>query len=290
MLNKAHLLGMLWVGLGLFLSPVFCPFLGAQAEAKDYVRSPWSIRYRRYNLRRGPIWKAIQRLIAQHVLATQSKPGTCKSQAPKIKRDERHGFERHCLGRNNIVEEGKWWLGELNGLWTISTSGGRKIAQIPYVKGRLEGTIKIWHRNGRPWVTCNYRNEYKHGVCWWWYFNGKPLSVATYRDNDRHGKVVRWFRDGRKMSSCTYQYDLPHGHCVRWFLNGNKLWDRHYKDGKAFGTWRMWYRNGRLLSIRRFHQGKPCNLTKFWRDDGSLVSQTSYPPCPKPSQAKTPSP
>lgn len=285
MYNKSSLLLLLGLCF-LFIpcSPYYGHFHPRASHAGEYVRAPWSIRYRRYNHRKGPIWKSIRRLIAQHYQATKESPGKCKAKAPSIKQDDRHGFERNCLARNHIVEEGNWLLGRLNGVWNIKTFQGQPIAQIPYVKGRLEGTLKVWHRNGKPWVSCDFRNEYKHGVCWWWHFNGKPLSVGTYRDNDRHGKVVHWFRSGKKLSSCNYKYDQAQGHCFRWYQNGQKLWDRFYDQGKAVGTWKMWFKNGQLMSIRHFEKGKPCGVSKFWLDDGKLVNTGKFPPCKKPTR------
>lgn len=247
---------------------------------RAHFRLPWILRYRRYNMRRGDLWRALARQLNHYSYTVKTK-GKCTPVLPGIKGSSKHGVETHCLLRGHVIEKGRWYIGKKTGLWTLRFSGGRKIAEVPFFRGLLQGTVKIWHPNGQLWAECSFRDNKKNGLCTWWYPNGIKFSRGVYKDNQKFGLWKKWYRSGKRWSVCSYVEDQFHGQCKEWYRNSKLMWARSYRDGKSHGHSVMWFRNGVKMSERWFFKGKPCGKAFFWKEDRSLYHSSSYPPCPK---------
>ena len=125
--------------------------------------------------------------------------------------------------KGNKVSEGKEVNKLYEGDWKYYHFQSKELMSTEnYVKGKLNGTKKIFYKSGKVVEEINYTDGIKNGVYKKYSENGKVLEEATYKNDQLEGQA-------------TYRNGL-----------GQIVSTGKYKDGKKSGLWKF-YENGKFV-------------------------------------------
>ena len=93
----------------------------------------------------------------------------------------KHGL--YCCWHNNgqLMEEGLYRKGRMEGTWTTWDNQGRKRGEQRYQLGQRHGAWRSWHSNGRPARQWAYYRDMQDGLSVSWDQNGKETSRKRFR-------------------------------------------------------------------------------------------------------------
>ncbi|WP_457746612.1 toxin-antitoxin system YwqK family antitoxin [Sulfurimonas sp.] len=115
---------------------------------------------------------------------------------------------------------------------------GRKIAQMYYKNGKLEGLETSYFENGVIKHTVMYRNDMKEGVQKEYFSNGKLALEVPYKHNKKEGVQKEYTIDGKLYSTVLYK--------------------NNYKEGLQ-----KWYdKDGKVVKTELFKMDRPINVMK----------------------------
>ncbi len=141
--------------------------------------------------------------------------------------------------KHNIVSEGKV-INKLNdGIWKYYHEESKVVMTIEnYKLGKLDGTRKVFYKNGAIAEETNYSEGIKNGVYKKITEKGIVLETVTYKDDEYDGLAV--YRD-------------PDNIIVAQGI---------FRNGKKSGIWKF-YKNGKLEKTQNFNfQGKKFQKKK----------------------------
>lgn len=126
--------------------------------------------------------------------------------------------------KKNIVSEGKS-VNKLNeGIWKYYHFESKEIMTLEnYVNGKLEGTRKVYFKNGKIAEECDYINGLKQGVYKKYTETGIVLEFSNYKNNEYNGETI--FKD----------------------VNNKIVAKGIYKNGKKVGIWQIWDEKSKKL-------------------------------------------
>jgi antitoxin component YwqK of YwqJK toxin-antitoxin module len=88
------------------------------------------------------------------------------------------------LPDGTVQVTGSFSDGYHNGLFTFYRSTGEKVAEIPYVRGQISGTINLWYGpefgSGQKKLTTQYHMGQPDGPTASWYPDGSVRERSTY--------------------------------------------------------------------------------------------------------------
>lgn len=177
--------------------------------------------------------------------------------------------------------DGFYQNGVRDGLFQLWSQQGGLIGEIPYLGGKLNGTLKFWDtKTNEELLSCEfYDNEksgfYRERVI---YSDGRVvLKEGFYQSNSQEGLWRSYYLDGQLAMEQFYQNDARIGIEKSWYPNGQLESEgkMHPTEDRAVGFWREWHPNGRLKMEADFG-GNGGVLAKKWYDDGS-VEREFYP-------------
>lgn len=79
------------------------------------------------------------------------------------------------------------------------------------MKGKKEGDYKTWWSNGKPKLSCAFKN------------------------NENNGEFIEWTEEGQLISKMNYVNGHESGHQQVWYLNGKLKSNYVMKNGRRFG-------------------------------------------------------
>jgi antitoxin component YwqK of YwqJK toxin-antitoxin module len=208
--------------------------------------------------------------------------------------------------------------GQPHGNWTIMDQQRRKILEIPYREGRrhgvatwywpdgkrlrqvsfsageLDGDLIEWDRNEQVtrrasydgnrelitrtgWFVPNQKRVEDHflgpqieftGADDWW--NAMPASFAVDGEEVRHGPSSEWYRNGQLKMRGLYRYGLRQGEFVWWHDNGQRQTAGEYIDNRKQGQWNWWHANGALAVTGSFEDDRAVGQWSWFTDTGEL--------------------
>ena len=208
---------------------------------------------------------------------------------------------------------------KLNGFWTIYDGKLKKISQWRFVDGKRHGLSVWWHTNGRKMREIEFRDGDIDGSLIEWgpegavllkesYQAGRKLAqkTSTYKDgkkksegmylfakdtekspddwwncklettvktgkDEKHGAWTAWHASGQRQLEGTYEHDVQVGLFTWWHANGQKNLEGRYDHGKQDGTWTWWYATGQKSIEGVYAAGNPTGRWTWWREDGQVA-------------------
>jgi antitoxin component YwqK of YwqJK toxin-antitoxin module len=97
-----------------------------------------------------------------------------------------------------------------DGISRVWDESGHPLAEIPYVKGRLEGESLYYHPSG----ALSSRTPYLRGM--------------------RHGKSESWDEVGNLLSYVVYEVDAPNGEATGYWSSDQIAYQENYENGLLF--------------------------------------------------------
>ncbi len=166
----------------------------------------------------------------------------------------RHGtFEEYYPGGKQLLETGRYVVGNRDGVWSYWHANGQKAKEGAYKSGKLNGDWRIFREDGTLQRTGSYVAHQKHG---------------TWRHFAADGETP--VREER------YAAGLPHGRWTRWRPSGEKVEESEFSEGKRHGARRTWHQGGTMASEEHFRFGKRHGAARRWDPDGTLTSSVKY--------------
>ncbi|ASK28537.1 toxin-antitoxin system YwqK family antitoxin [Neisseria chenwenguii] len=112
----------------------------------------------------------------------------------------------------------------------------------------------------------------ENGTLTLWHFNGRKKMVGSYRNGKLNGEWINWYPNGRKSAVMPYVNGSSEGTGSRYYRNGNKESEIQFKNNKANGLWKQWYADGSPKMEMTMVNDKPVEMLS-WDDSGRLLTE-----------------
>ncbi len=97
------------------------------------------------------------------------------------------------------------------GLWEFYNTQEKKIAEINYKRGKLDGKKEIYYYNGKPSYKVTYKNGMKNGVEVRYYDNGEKETEQQVVNDKFEGKIYVYYPSGKFKIMGSYKNNLKDG-------------------------------------------------------------------------------
>ena len=118
----------------------------------------------------------------------------------------RHGSYKLQVIDGPVIATGSFVDGRKHGVFTFYSTGGTKLAEIPYSNDAKSGTIRLWYGEfaypdaaGRLKLEAEYTRNLANGVKQSWWPSGAKRSTELYRDGSAV-QVEAWDEAGASLS------------------------------------------------------------------------------------------
>ena len=137
------------------------------------------------------------------------------------------------------------------------------------------GTLVLWHFNGRKKMTAPYRNGKPHGLWTNWYDNGNKSAQMPYKDGQTEGTGARFYRNGQKESEIEFHNNRANGYWRQWYADGNLKSEVVMKNDQPVKMLN-WDEAGRPTAELTFSNLKRSGIVLEWFADGNKRSESVY--------------
>jgi antitoxin component YwqK of YwqJK toxin-antitoxin module len=266
------------------------------------------------------MWDQRGNLVAQGQYRYGDRTGTWVRWYRSVKEAPLMGTTPYKEFAGPFVSQATFQNGQLNGYWTIYDGKLHKISQWRFVDGKRHGLSIWWHPGGRKMREIEFRDgdidghlvewspegaavtketyqagrklaqktsHYKDGKAkksqgmylfakdaektsddWW---NCKLVATTKAGRDERHGPSTSWHASGQRQLEGTYEHDLQVGLFTWWHANGQKSLEGRYDQGKQDGRWTWWYGNGQKSIQGGYAKGNPTGRWTWWGEDGRVA-------------------
>lgn len=191
-----------------------------------------------------------------HSSSTNKFEPYIRSLVPLDTKGRPHGEESTYRIDGRLLRTTTYKNGTKEGIETLFRSQARGpfflYAEIPWVKGRIEGVRKTYHPN-------------------------KQVSSKTYcKKGEAQGKAVSYSVDGKLVRECTMKNDKIHGLLTDyWPSTGKPRRVINYRKGEVQGVAKEYYADGKLKREVPFKKGSMHGEEKQYEGDG-VLARTRY--------------
>ena len=167
-----------------------------------------------------------------------------------------------------------------------------------------DGPFKLYHRQRRKWMTCNYVNDIKQGVWMAWHTNGQLKDSGAYKNNQMTGEWRSWSDSGKLVSIINFPdpsdiktlvrgaidprnkkpsilsgdtaVGVMQGPAMTFHPNGQLRDSGAYRLDNKEGPWKQWYANGHLESMGTYVGSVQEGEWEYFRENGIRSSKEKY--------------
>ena len=187
----------------------------------------------------------------------------------------------------------------INGVVTHKNKNGKKIIELPYHNGVLDGYVRNWSdsflefesfykegiENGiwRGWwdkeylsYEQSYKNGKNDGVWKGWYKNNSLHYVESYKDGARIGLFSGWYENGQLSYEVNYKDGLEDGIGKSYHENGELEREVTYKEGKEEGVLKVFFPSGKIKAKYSFMEGKMNGTCLNYYENGQIRTKFNY--------------
>ncbi len=159
--------------------------------------------------------------------------------------------------------QNEWLFDGISHAWDDS---GHLIAEIPYVKGYLEGIALYYMPNGKVHRSVTYASGKRHGATSLYNNEGQLIGSATYKLGVAHGR--HHFIGTATEPASQERYDAGALIEATYFdLDGRCITEIRHGDGQ-----KAHFEKGKLRQLTTYQNGQPEGKVEIFRTDGSLES------------------
>ena len=145
--------------------------------------------------------------------------------------------------------------------------------EIPYVNGKMHGTIKIYNKDEKLIQTDEMYFGMKNGLVTTFNTKGEIIGIMPYKNDLLNGKAEYYpTHDGKPEQPfgvkqvTDYKYGKREGLSLVYHANGKIRQETQYKDNKENGYDRLYDTQGNILMDSTFKDGKMIESYCFWKD------------------------
>ena len=187
----------------------------------------------------------------------------------------------------------------INGSVILKNKNGKKIIELPYNKGVLDGYVRIWSdsilkfefyyidgiENGkwRVWndkENLNYEQSYKNGksdgIWKKWYENGQLAFEVNYNNGVLDGIAKIYHENGKLEREVSFNANKEEGIFQAFFPSGKIKATCSFKEGKENGTSYYYYENGQIRAKFNYLNGLRNGKCQSYFKNGKLRGEGNF--------------
>jgi len=155
------------------------------------------------------------------------------------------------------------WI--FDGTAMIWNDDGYLIAEIPYVKGALEGDSIYYHPSGNVWKTVSFRKNLETGTRKIYMDNGELLATSDYKEGLPHGTSQRWWTTNQLAAEERYDNGLLRFGDY-YDQNGTEVCSIRYGEGH-----RAIFAQDYIVEQQRYSGGELAGEIKVMSPEGFIL-------------------
>ena len=187
----------------------------------------------------------------------------------------------------------------INGSVIQKNKNGKKIIELPYNKGVLDGYVRIWSdsilkfefyyidgiENGkwRVWndkENLNYEQSYKNGksdgIWEKWYENGQLACEVNYNNGVLDGIAKIYHENGKLEREVSFNANKEEGILQAFFPSGKIKATYSFKEGEENGTCYNYYENGQIRTKFNYLNGLRNGKCQSYFENGKLRGEGNF--------------
>ncbi len=190
--------------------------------------------------------------------------------------------------------------GKLDGMWTIYDQQNQKAFEVPYTKGKRNGTATWWYPSASKMREATFRDGLLDGEVREWdeqnkltrreeFIKGQRVvrNVSLYRpDRPREEQFYldaklkldgedQWW-EARPAAFESSGQRVQHGPIRRWFENGQPKMQGQYQNDQRVGKFVWWHANGGRKLLAYYRDGQKTDSWTWWHANGMKSIQGEY--------------
>jgi uncharacterized protein len=212
-----------------------------------------------------------------------------------FKNDQLDGDWTIYDGKKRLVSRWEFTEGKRDGTSIWVYANGRKMREIQFHGGDIDGPFQEWNLDSKLTVNDTYQagrklaqkaaqhasgskkseatylfaKDVEHTPDDWW--NCKLQATTKQGKDEKHGPWISWYTNGQRQQVGTYEHDVQVGQFTWWHTNGQKALEGRFDSGKQDGTWTWWYPNGQKSIHGEYARGNPTGRWTWWKEDGKVA-------------------
>ena len=103
-------------------------------------------------------------------------------------------------------------------------SNGNLEYEAEYINGRLDGTSKLWLKDGTLYSISKYSNNQPHGIWKKFHPNGKLMFEVNYEYGQKHGVEKWYYENGHPKSEQEFDFGISISEITRWNIDGTLIY------------------------------------------------------------------
>ncbi|HEX3726764.1 MAG TPA: hypothetical protein VHV08_11000 [Pirellulales bacterium] len=206
-----------------------------------------------------------------------------------------HGSWMIYDGKKHKISQWDFADGHRQGPSTWWYPSGKKMREIQYREGEIDGQLMEWNPEGAVTLNQTYHEgrklapkaaTYPNGSKksqgmflfakdiektpddWW---NCKLMETTKAGKDEKHGTWTSWHQNGQHQLEGNYDHDLQTGVFTWWHTNGQKALEGRFDNGKQDGEWTWWFANGQKSIHGEYAHGNPTGRWTWWKEDGRVA-------------------
>lgn len=125
-------------------------------------------------------------------------------------------------------------------------AGGYLRKVEPWENGKIDGTVKVFHPNGKVMAEQPYVDGKKHGVSKIYSRDGKLQRKVPYKNGGKHGMLVEyWPRSDKTRRKIPYEKGKIHGTVKEFYRDESLKKEIEAWRGMFHGVETLYYQNGK---------------------------------------------
>lgn len=202
--------------------------------------------------------------------ASTGTPATGQQTAP--------GSTAETVFEQPLRSEALFIEGKLTGSWLVSDARGRKVSSWEFHASQLNGTAIWWYPNGRKMREMNYSDGLLDGIWKEWSVDGELTRDDVYVAGRRKADFQKQFDSGEKMVEGSYLHPTDFMVANPDWWNGRLNFKVVKKAGEKLrnGRWTYWYANGGRQTEGEYVENRPEGIHRWWYPNGQLKVEGPY--------------
>ena len=145
--------------------------------------------------------------------------------------------------------------------------GGNSYRVASYKNGKLDGTVKLYHKNGKLESEAPYKNGRAEGIRREYYESGKLRKETPYKNGKPEGIEKSYYESGKLQKESSWENGMPKDR--RTYYESGRLQEEFSWENGMPKDMRTYYESGRL---RMESVGKE---EKTYYESGKLKSEVA---------------
>ena len=137
----------------------------------------------------------------------------------------------------NVLVEGEFANGKLNGEWLLNDKEGKKKAVFNFNQGQLEGDYTMFYPSGRIGESGAFLKGLRHGSCFKFYRDKKKLAKLNYSNGLFDGPQLFYYDNGKLYLSFVTSEGKKNGLCTIFYADGKEKMRGQFENDYIFEKW-----------------------------------------------------